>query len=115
MTGLAERIRDGQGPEIDQLNQLLAEWGASGDYGMDHSSMMGGMLTADELASLAALQGPEFDARWSVAVIAHHEGAIDMANSVLDNGANADLIALAQRIIEAQQAEIDELRAMTGS
>jgi uncharacterized protein (DUF305 family) len=74
--------------------------------------MMSGMLTADDLAELGTLTGAAFDAAWAAAMIAHHEGAIEMAEVVLADGKNAETLALAQAIISTQQAEIDILLAL---
>ena len=71
--------------------------------------MMEGMLSVEELDELASLQGPEFDARWAAAMIAHHEGAVAMAEDVLADGKNTETRKLAEEIIANQQAEIDEL------
>ena len=48
-------------------------------------------------------------------MIAHHEGAIEMANTVLDDGTNADIRALAQAVIKGQQAEIETLRSLVAA
>ena len=108
---LAVRIRDAQDPEIELMKGFLATWGAPVDPedGMDHSSMMDGMLTVEELDELAGLQGSEFDVRWAQAMIAHHKGAVAMAEDVLADGKNAETRKLAEEIIANQQAEIDEL------
>ena len=45
-------------------------------------------------------------------MIRHHEGAIVMAQAVLDAGTNPDVDLLAAQIIAAQQREIDEMRAL---
>jgi uncharacterized protein (DUF305 family) len=45
-------------------------------------------------------------------MIAHHEGAIEQASTVTENGSNADLIALAAEITTAQRAEIEEMKAL---
>ena len=108
---LAVRIRDAQDPEIELMKGFLATWGAPVDPedGMDHSSMMDGMLTVEELDELAGLQGSEFDVRWAQAMIAHHKGAVAMAEDVLADGKNAETRKLAEEIIANQQSEIDEL------
>ena len=108
---LAIRIRDAQDPEIELMKGFLTTWGApvNPEDGMDHSSMMEGMLTVEELDELAGLQGSEFDVRWAQAMIAHHKGAVAMAEDVLADGKNAETRKLAEEIIANQQAEIDEL------
>jgi uncharacterized protein (DUF305 family) len=45
-------------------------------------------------------------------MIAHHEGAITQSLTIKADGSNADVLALADRIIAAQQAEIAEMRAL---
>ena len=111
---LATQIKNAQDPEIALMKDLLAAWGqplvADGD--VDHSSMMSGMMSADELAELGTLTGPAFDAAWAAAMIAHHEGAIEMAETVLADGNNAEILTLAKAIIDAQQAEIETLRSL---
>ena len=113
---LATRIKSAQDPEIELMEGFLDSWGAplSPDDGMDHGSMMEGMLTVDELDELAGLTGGEFDARWASAMIAHHKGAVAMANDVLADGVNPETKALAEAIVASQQAEIDELTPIAG-
>lgn len=114
---LATRIKSAQDPEIELMKRFLASWGEplSPDDGMDHGSMMEGMLTVDELDELAGLTGEDFDARWASAMIAHHKGAVAMANDVLADGVNPETKALAEAIVASQQAEIDELTPIAGS
>ncbi|PJI53977.1 DUF305 domain-containing protein, partial [Methylobacterium radiotolerans] len=42
--------------------------------------------------------------------IAHHEGAVAMAEAEVADGENADAVALAQDIVDAQTAEIAEMK-----
>ncbi|MCU1546742.1 MAG: hypothetical protein JWP30_1842 [Homoserinimonas sp.] len=42
----------------------------------------------------------------------HHQNAIDMAQTELDDGANGDAMELAQQIIDSQEAEIDEMKTI---
>jgi uncharacterized protein (DUF305 family) len=45
-------------------------------------------------------------------MIAHHEGAVDMAKGELDEGINPDALALAQLIIDEQSAEIQTMEKL---
>lgn len=111
---LATKIKGAQDPEIQTMTQFLTEWNQSltMDDSMDHSDMMSGMLTAEQLAKLSTLRGAEFDREWMLAMIAHHEGAIDMAKAVLADGKNAAVRDLANAIITAQEAEITEMKTL---
>ncbi|WP_104522477.1 DUF305 domain-containing protein [Blastococcus atacamensis] len=111
---LAERIEDGQDPEIDLMTGWLEEWGQSlqensGDMGgMDHGSEgMGGMGMEDMPAA-----GPEFDRMWLEAMIEHHEGAVEMARTEIDDGRNAEAVDLARLISQTQTQEIEEMRQL---
>ncbi|MGW5722042.1 DUF305 domain-containing protein [Amycolatopsis sp. NPDC003865] len=110
---LASRIAKAQDPEIQQMRTWLTTWGAgpSGMPGMTHEPMPGMMPDAD-LKKLEAAKGTEFDELWLDMMVEHHQGAIDMAGTELARGANADAKALARRIVDAQQAEITEMRGL---
>lgn len=112
---LATRIKAEQDPEIAFMKEKLTSWNESLEMtsDMDHSEMMKGMLTIAELDELSALRGAEFDARWIESMILHHEGAIAMAEDLIESGKNAELIQLAREIIEAQKAEIEEMKALS--
>ena len=45
-------------------------------------------------------------------MIAHHEGAIAMANDVLANGKNSEILALANSVVSGQSAEIETLKPL---
>lgn len=131
---LAARIQQAQGPEIQQMTGWLHEWGTSpsgtGMSGMNHSmpgmtsgqSMPGmasgapmtGIMSADEMAKLGQAKGSEFDRMWLQMMISHHQGAVDMSRTELAKGNSTDAKALAQKIIDGQQAEITEMRGLLG-
>lgn len=68
--------------------------------GMDkmHHQMMAGMEERDP------------DIAFAKGMIAHHQGAIDMAKTELKYGNDPEMRALAQAIIKAQQPEIDQMQ-----
>ncbi|MBF6357833.1 DUF305 domain-containing protein [Nocardia higoensis] len=120
---LAKRIQAAQEPEIATMTGWLQAWGApvtGGGHGGPHgggspmmsSPMMPGMMSDEQMSHMGAATGAEFDQMWLNGMIAHHEGAIEMSRTELAEGANPDAKALAQQIIDSQQAEIDEMRKM---
>ena len=112
---LATQIKGAQDPEISQMKNLLTTWGKSMEMGsMHHSSMMDGMLSLEEMDTLGQLKGAEFDKAWAKGMIAHHEGAIAMANEVLANGKNSEILALANAVVSGQSAEIKTLKPLAG-
>ena len=117
---LASRIEKAQDPEIQQMQTWLTTWGAgmSGMPGMTHESMPGmsgsmpGMMSDADMKKLEGTKGAEFDKMWLDMMIKHHQGAVDMAKTELSKGGNADAKALAQKIIDGQQAEITEMQGL---
>jgi len=47
-------------------------------------------------------------------MIAHHEGAVKMAEDVKANGEHPDVAKLAEAVIAAQTAEIEEMTPLLG-
>ncbi len=107
---LAQEIIDAQGPEIDQMTAILDRFNM--DMGGHAGHTMAGMLTEEELENLQAARGPEFDQLFLVGMIAHHEGAIDMADDVLASGADPEVRELAQAIVAGQEAEIEYMQEL---
>lgn len=115
---LAGRIKGAQDPEIEMMSGWLTMWGMpmqmDTSNGHDMSSM-DGMMTAEEMETLANTTGTEFDRLWLEMMVQHHEGAIAMATDVKADSTNADVTALADAVIAGQQAEIDEMKALLGA
>lgn len=112
---LATRIQAAQEPEIEQMTAWLTAAGESVSMDMSEGhdmSSMEGMMSAEDMDALAASTGAEFDQMWLEMMIVHHEGAISQSETVKANGSNPDVLALADQIITAQQAEITEMRAL---
>ncbi len=109
---LAEQIQAAQGPEIETMSGWLRDWGVPGSQsGMDHGGMnMGeGMMSPEQMQRLERARGAQFDQMFLTMMIEHHQGAVTMARTELDNGQNPEATQLAQQIIDSQQAEIDTM------
>ncbi|MFE3444423.1 DUF305 domain-containing protein [Nocardia sp. NPDC059180] len=120
LLALATAIEGAQAPEMQQITALLESFGkpapTAGEHGEHggHGAQMPGMMTPEQMTALENATGAEFDRQWIQMMIEHHTGAIDMANTELADGVNADTKALATTIIAAQQVEIDQMRQMLG-
>lgn len=111
---LAAEIKDEQAPEIAQMNGWLTSAGVSADGGghMGHD-MGGGMLSEAEMAKLEAASGEIFDRLFLQGMIAHHEGAIQMAQMII-NSKNSEAKALAEAIVKSQSKQIEYMKELLG-
>ena len=77
--------------------------------------LMPGMLTADEMARLAAAKGDEFDRLFLELMIKHHEGALVMVKELFASpgaGQESEIFAFASDVDSDQRMEIDRMSAM---
>lgn len=129
---LAADIKGAQDPEIEQMSTWLDQWGEpvpdisaiqnmdmtdpSSMEGMDMEGMdMAGMMSSDDMSDLAAADGPTFDRLWLEGMIAHHEGAIEMAQVEQDSGEYEPALELAAEIEAAQANEIAVMKDLLSS
>jgi uncharacterized protein (DUF305 family) len=106
---LASKMSAEQGPEIEQMRSWLKAANAPSEMG--HQMSMDGMLSDAEMERITNASGEEFDELFIVGMIAHHEGAIEMAQMVVDSK-NLEARELGASIIKTQTLEIAELRAL---
>lgn len=87
--------------------------------GMDHSSMnmpaamkgyMGAMDTM--MKAMPKKSTGDADADFLTMMIPHHQSAIDMARIELEEGDDEATLAMAQKVIDAQEAEISQMQEM---
>ncbi|NVN51443.1 DUF305 domain-containing protein [Mycolicibacterium hippocampi] len=138
VSSLAEEIKNAQGPEIEQMQGWLREWGMSsapGGSGMPGHDMPGhqmpgggdmgdmgdmpgmsggghGMMSEADMAALQNAQGEEAARLFLTQMIEHHQGAIMMAQQEIDNGQFPAAVEMAGNIVSSQQAEIDTMQDM---
>ncbi|MNW66652.1 hypothetical protein D3C74_451430 [compost metagenome] len=73
---------------------------------------MDGMLTDEEIQALEDADATTVSRLFLEGMIAHHQGAVDMAEAELADGENPEARELAQAIIDAQEAEIAEMQEL---
>ena len=106
---LAIDIRDAQAPEISQMRSWIGN--KTGHDADSHNMTMGGMLTDEDLETLASLKGEAFDQFFLTSMIAHHEGALDMVEMIKDS-TKSEVSTLAANIVNSQSAEIEAMKAL---
>lgn len=123
---LAAKIKAAQDPEITTMKGWLTAWGKPTEAPSNHSmpgmssapghnmpgmnSDMPGMMSEQEMADLEAAKGTAFDKKFAQMMIAHHNGAIEMAKTEQANGSNPEAKALAAKIASDQAAEVQTLQ-----
>ncbi|MEU3253229.1 DUF305 domain-containing protein [Streptomyces sp. NPDC006997] len=119
---LAARIEKAQDPEIETMSGWLESWGEdapSSMPGMDHGGHSGspdmpGMMDAEDMDELMEAPGKGFDTMFLTMMVEHHEGAVEMATTEKDKGRYGPAKKLADDIITAQNAEIEEMNKLLG-
>lgn len=121
ITALATQIAQAQGPEITQMQDFLRSWNvpAAPSSGMGAMTGMGsgatampGMMSDQQMTQLGSVTAAAFDRMYLQMMTAHHSGAITMAQTELRDGASPEAKTLAQKIIDAQQAEITTMKQL---
>jgi uncharacterized protein (DUF305 family) len=120
---VAKRIDASQEDEMKFMRDWLRDRGqlasdsaadaAHAAHGAD--SQMKGMATPQQLAALAAAGGAAFDRLFLELMIAHHQGAVEMANDLLDRPGSAydpTLADFVSDVINDQEAEIGRMRTL---
>ena len=131
---IADRIAAAQGPEITAMESWLEEnvfaparentahqnfCGLDGDSGhhaegedvaecvldVDHDDMEG-MASEEELERLEASEGEDFDQLFVELMSEHHRGAVTMAEDVMADGSDRQVLKMANDLIAEQNTEI---------
>lgn len=126
LRSFGEKIAISQSDEIRFMKQWLESRGKPITMEMDHSHMnaadmknmnmlMPGMLTPEQMATLAKARGAQFDHLFLTGMIQHHGGALTMVDDLFKTpGAAQDpvLFDFATDIDSTQSAEIKIMREM---
>ena len=123
---LAARIINAQTDEIKLMQQWLRDHGqpvpepsAKGMKhtmgGEEHTMLMPGMLTEEQMAKLEAARGMEFETLFLTYMIQHHQGALQMVKDLYATpGAGQDekTFKLASDVFADQETEIERMQKM---
>ena len=115
---IAGRIESSQADEIAFMEGWLKERGEPvADPKMkghaEHMHhMMKGMASPEALAALAAAKGTEFDRQFLNLMIAHHDGALDMVETLLDEEGTATDPVMFQFVSDLESEQKTEIGRM---
>jgi uncharacterized protein (DUF305 family) len=119
MRKLGKRIEVSQNDELGMMRRWLEarsqEVPGPHAHHMPGAPLMPGMLTPDEMATLAAAKGTEFDKLFLEGMIKHHAGALVMVKDLFATSGAAqgsEIFAFASDVDADQRMEIDRMSAM---
>ena len=131
-------IATGQAGQRGEMYDWLVQWGLSqsggpmmkwmdaiaggsghvmsdGEAMTDEAARMAmGMASDADIAALEGSTGREADCLFLGLLIRHHEGAIPMADALIELGSNARALQIAESIKAGQTAEISAMNSMRG-
>ena len=109
---LAQRIKDGQERENEQMRAWADEWGIQDDMEMHSTHIANGMFQPEELEEFATLEGDELRTTFLEMMHYHHDHVIPMTQDQIDNGGYAPLREMAQEMVDVQTAEMKEMEEL---
>ena len=118
LVDMAGRIEASQADEIAFMKGWLAERGepvedpAMKGHGAHMHHMMAGMASPEQMKALAAAKGVDFDRQFLTLMIAHHEGAVEMVEKLLDEDGTAADPVLYQFVGDIDSEQTGEIERM---
>jgi uncharacterized protein (DUF305 family) len=115
---IAGRIESSQADEIAYMKGWLAERGEPAEdpsmqgHGEHMHHMMKGMASPDQMKALAGAKGVDFDRQFLTLMIAHHEGAVEMVEKLLDEDGTAADPLLYQFVSDIDTEQTGEIERM---
>lgn len=109
---LAQRIKDGQERENEQMRAWADEWGIQEDMEFHSKHIANGMFQPAELEQFATLKGDELRTAFLEMMHTHHAHVIDMTQGEVEGGGYEPLREMAQQMIDVQVAEMGEMEEL---
>ncbi|MGM8884861.1 CopM family metallochaperone [Psychrobacter sp. 1U2] len=113
MLQLAQEIIDAQETEIEQMQNWLNSHPDVAAPMADTAAMQQAYATGmnDMHGEMTlGITDPNPDMAFARGMLPHHKGAVDMAAVQLEYGKDPEMLQLAQEIIDAQEAEIEQMQ-----
>ena len=111
---LAQRIKDGQERENEQMRAWADEWGIDKDMESHSTHIANGMFHPEQLEQFEALRGDELRTAFLEMMHFHHNHVIKMTQDEVDRGGYEPLREMAKEMIEVQTAEMGEMEELLG-
>ena len=111
---LAQRIKDGQERENEQMNAWADEWGIDKDMAAHSKHIANGMFPPEQMEEFAQLRGDDLRTAFLEMMHFHHAHVIKMTQGEVDGGAYEPLREMAKEMIEVQTAEMGEMEEILG-
>lgn len=123
---LANQIKAVEGPEIQQMQSWLSQWGQPAMPMMPSKStmpspgggmpgMQGMMMSPEQMTALQNALGVDASKQFLTMMIQNHQGAITMAQSEIDSGQYPPAVAMAHSIFTSEQQEINTVQGILRS
>ena len=90
--------------------KVTANMNKSGHGNTDHNSMNHSEMNHSEMKSAPDAAKQPYDLQFLDTMIAHHDGAVQMAKAAMTKTTNAELKAFADKIVADQNREITEMK-----
>ena len=104
----AQKVITAQMMEIQELNMMLAGETVNNSVPAHTMEHMDHMMKMDQMADVQLITG-DLDNDYATLLILHHNSAIEDAEAYLMYGNKASLKTMAQKMIDDQKKEIEEL------
>ena len=120
LIALAQRIAISQEDEMSMMRGWLEDRGLDvpdehAHHSMSEDDLMPGMLSPEDFVQLTAAQGAEFDSLFLQFMIHHHEGALEMVETLLEQRGSAQdsvIYEFTTDVTADQTSEIERMSAM---
>ena len=117
----ADQTRSELFAEVNATTKRLEGWGENvpktalehtHDTTVTYDTSIAGVLSNDEMHALEQAKGQAFEQAWLRELIAHEEGAVELATEAAENGQNATAVTFAEEDKKVHEGRVADLRRL---